>query len=317
MSAPGQVRSDAAGATISPVLHAIGWMVLCGLLFGVLNTTQKFLTHHMHPPQVLCLRYLVGSAVLLPFVIKAGWEAYRPHRPALMLGRGFIHVIGSTVWFLVLPHVTLAEQSAIGFTGPIFMMIGAWLFLGERMYAARWLAVLIAFAGVLIVVWPGLMHADAGSLYSLWLLAVAPIFAASFLISKTLTRTERPDAIVFWLGVMVGILVLPAAIYSIQWLPEAGPSIQVAWRWPTFYEWCLLLGCGLVGSGGHYTMTRAYQIADVSAVQPVRFLDLVWASVFGLIVFQDLPTIWALAGGSIICGATLWITRRESRRPAV
>ena len=289
-------------------------MVACGLLFGLLNTAQKFLTHQMHPPQVLCLRYLVGSLVLVPFVIQAGWEIYRPHHLPLQLTRCGIHLIGSTIWFLVLPHVTLAENTAIGFTGPIFMMLGAWLFLGERMQPERWAAVLIAFVGVLIVVWPSLSEADLGSVYSLWLLLASPLFAASFLISKTLTRYDRPDAIVFWLGVMVGVLSIPFAIYRISWGGDR-PLLEYVWQWPTLAQWALLFACGIVGSTAHYCMTRAYHIADVSVVQPVRFLDLVWASVFGFIMFAHLPTVWALSGGAIICAATLWISRREARRP--
>lgn len=290
-------------------------MVACGLLFGVLNGAQKFLAHELHPPQVMCLRYLVGSTLLLPFVLRGGWAAYRPGHLPLLLIRCGVHVVGTIIWFSVLPYVTLAENSAIGFTGPIFMMLGAWLFLGERMHAARWAAVLIAFAGVLIVLAPGLVYADFGTVYTLWLLTTAPIFAISFLMSKTLTRYDRPDAIVFWLGVIVGILALPFAIYTIRWPAGAGPVIAVAWQWPTLAQWGLLLLCGLVGSSAHYCMTRAYHIADVSAVQPVRFLDLLWASLFGFIVFADLPTVWAIAGGSVICAATLWIARREARRP--
>jgi drug/metabolite transporter (DMT)-like permease len=306
----------AAPSPLSPALRGIGWMVACGILFGVLNTAQKFLAHEMHPPQVLCLRYLVGSLVLLPFVFRTGWTAYRPgHLPLLAL-RGSVHLVGTIIWFLVLPHVTLAENSAIGFTGPIFMMLGAWLFLGERMDAMRWVAVLMAFAGVMVVLAPGLAQADLGTVHTLWLLIASPIFAISFLMSKTLTRYDRPEAIVFWLGIMVGALSLPFALSRIS-LAESGVVVQVAWEWPTIAQWVLLLGCGLVGSSAHYCMTRAYHIAEVSVVQPVRFLDLVWASVLGFIVFAHLPTVWALAGGSIICATTLWITRRDARRPAI
>jgi drug/metabolite transporter (DMT)-like permease len=313
---PHDTREQTAAGALSPTLRGIAWMTACGILFGVLNTAQKYLAHEMHPPQVLCLRYLVGSAVLLPFVVRAGWAAYRPgHLPLLVL-RGSVHLLGTIIWFQVLPYVTLAENSAIGFTGPIFMMLGAWLFLGERMDVMRWAAVLVAFAGVLIVLAPGLAEANLGTIYSAWLLLASPIFAVSFLMSKMLTRYDRPEAIVFWLGIMVGLLSLPFAISRIRFA-DAGATVTFAWEWPTLLQWGLLLGCGLIGSTAHYCMTRAYHIADVSAVQPVRFLDLVWASLFGFIVFAHLPTIWALAGGSVICAATLWITRREARRPAV
>ncbi len=290
-------------------LRALLWMAACGVLFGILNMLQKLLTHQLHPPQVICLRYLVGSAILLPIVIMSGWRRYRPSRPSLLAWRGMFHVAGSLIWFGVIPFVTLAEASAIGFTGPIFMMLGASLFLGERMYAARWAAVLIAFAGVLVVLWPGLIAADMTSLSTLWMLASSPLFAVSFLMSKVLTRYDRPEAIVFWLGVTIFTFSLPFAIFAFEW------PLRIAWQWPSALQWALLGVCGLVGSSAHYCMTRAYRIADVSAVQSVRFLDMVWASLFGFLMFAHLPTIWALAGGTIICAATLWIARYEARHP--
>jgi drug/metabolite transporter (DMT)-like permease len=290
-------------------LRALVWMIACGVLFGVLNMLQKLLTHQIHPPQVMCLRYLVGSILLLPFVFQAGWEHYRPRRPGLHAWRGVFHVTGSLIWISTIPLITLAEASAIGFTGPIFMMLGASLFLGERMYGARWAAVLIAFGGVLLVLWPGLVHSDVAVLPSIWMLITSPIFAVSFLLSKVLTRYDRPDAIVFWLGVMIFSFGLPFAVFALEW------PLRVAWQWLTPLQWLIVAGCGLVGSGAHYCMTRAYRIADVSAVQSVGFLDLVWAAVLGFLVFGHLPTPWALAGGSVICAATLWIARHEARYP--
>jgi drug/metabolite transporter (DMT)-like permease len=106
---------------------------------------------------------------------------------------------------------------------------------------------------------------------------------------------------------------LPFAMFDLTWSAQ-GLLIQYAWQWPTLQQWALLTGCGIVGSTAHYFMTRAYHIADVSAVQPVRFLDLVWASLLGFAVFSHTPTLSTLIGGSIICAATLWIARHESRR---
>jgi drug/metabolite transporter (DMT)-like permease len=257
----------------------------------------------------MCLRYLVGSSLLLPFVMQAGWQHYRPRRPALHAWRGLFHVTGSLIWISVIPVVSLAEASAIGFTGPIFMMLGASLFLGERMYGARWAAVLIAFGGVLMVLWPGLVQSDVSVLPTVWMLVASPLFAVSFLLSKVLTRYDRPEAIVFWLGVMIFSFGLPFAVFALEW------PLRVAWQWPTALQWIIVGACGLAGSSAHYCMTRAYRIEDVSAVQSVRFLDLVWAAVLGFLVFGHLPTLWALAGGSVICAATLWIARHEARHP--
>ena len=159
------------------------------------------------------------------------------------------------------------------------------------------------------MLWPGLVDSNIASLSTVWMLVSSPLFAASFLISKALTKYDRPEAIVFWLGVVIAFFSLPFAIFALEW------PLRVAWVWPTPLQWTLLGCCGLVGSSAHYCMTRAYRIADVSAVQSVRFLDMVWASLFGFLMFTHLPTVWALAGGTIICAATLWIARYESQRP--
>lgn len=288
-------------------LRGLVWMIACGVLFSALNMLQKLLTYQLHPPQVTCLRYFVGSLLLLPFVIPGGWARYRPRRPALHVWRGLFHVTGSLIWIATIPLVGLAEASAISFTGPTFMMLGGVLFLRERMYGARWAAVLIAFAGVLIVLWPGLADSDAALMPTVWMLVASPLFAVSFLLSKVLTRYDSPQAIVFWLGVAIFSFSLPFAVFALEW------PLRAAWQWPTALQWTILVGCGLAGASSHYCMTRAYRIADVSAVQSVRFLDLVWAAILGFLVFGQLPSEWALAGGSVICAATLWIARYEAR----
>jgi drug/metabolite transporter (DMT)-like permease len=162
---------------------------------------------------------------------------------------------------------------------------------------------------VLMVLWPGLVQSDVVVLPTVWMLVASPLFAVSFLLSKVLTRYDRPEAIVFWLGVMIFSFGLPFAVFALEW------PLRVAWQWPTALQWIIVGACGLAGSSAHYCMTRAYRIADVSAVQSVRFLDLVWAAVLGFLVFGHLPTLWALAGGSVICAATLWIARHEARHP--
>lgn len=89
------------------------------------------------------------------------------------------------------------------------------------------------------------------------------------------------------------------------------------WIWPSPSQWALVMLCGVFGSSGHYCMTRAFKAADISATQPVKFLDLLWASLLGWILFGDLPTAWTLAGGAIIATATIWLARREAKEAAL
>jgi drug/metabolite transporter (DMT)-like permease len=277
------------------------WMVLGGLLFSVLNTIARDLTLHLDVYQSQFLRYLFGLLVILPWVLRDGWRAYMPVNMAGQFWRGGVHTLGLVLWFTALPKISLADMTAIGFTGPIFIMIGAAWFLGEPMRKDRWIAATIGFAGVMVVVLPK-MSGDGGW-YNLVMLASAPVFAASFLITKALTRYEKPGVIVLWQAITVTVLSLPMA------LPN--------WQMPTPMQWLGFAATGVLGTLAHYCLTRAFALADISATQSLRFLDLVWASLLGWLVFGDVPSQSTWLGAFVILWATVWIARREGRRKTV
>jgi len=274
------------------------WMVLGGFLFSLLNTIARDLTLHLDVYQSQFLRYLFGLLVILPWVWRDGWRAYKPVNLAGQFWRGGVHTLGLVLWFTALPKISLADMTAIGFTGPIFIMLGAAWFLGEPMRKDRWIAAIIGFSGVLVVVLPK-MSGDGGW-YNLVMLASAPVFAASFLITKALTRYEKPGVIVLWQALTVTVLSLPMAIPN--------------WQMPTPMQWLAFAVTGVLGTLAHYCLTRAFALADISATQSLRFLDLVWASVLGWLVFGDVPSQSTWLGAFVILWATVWIARREGLR---
>ncbi|MEN9315153.1 MAG: hypothetical protein RIS35_1546 [Pseudomonadota bacterium] len=287
-------RLDRMGPTVRGML----WAVAAGLIFSVLNATIRGLARDLDPMQTQFLRYLFGLVVMLPFVFRSGLAAYRPNGLAGQFWRGVVHTAGLAFWFTALPHLTLADMTAIGFTTPIFIMIGAALVLREQVSGARWFAALVGFSGVLIVVGP--QFSGGLGFYSLVMLASAPMFAASFLITKALTKRDSAEVIVTWQNIAVSLLTLPLAIPG--------------WVQPSAAQWGLFLIAGVLGSGGHYCLTRAFRSADISATQSVRFLDLIWASVMGILVFGDWPSQWTLLGGLVIFTSTMWIARHEARK---
>jgi drug/metabolite transporter (DMT)-like permease len=236
---------------------------------------------------------------MLPLIARAGFAAYKPKNTRSQFTRGGVHTIGLCIWFTAIPHVSIADTTAIGFTGPIFIMLGAVLVFKEPMRWERWLAAAIGFGGVLIVVAPKL--SGGGGMYTLVMLASAPVFAASFLMTKALTRYERPEVIVVWQSITVTLFSLPLAMMH--------------WQAPSPVQWLLFLLCGILGSSAHYCLTRSYAAADISATQSVKFLDLVWATIIGWLVFADSPSRSTLIGGIVICASTIWIARREARGP--
>ncbi|HEY8359004.1 MAG TPA: DMT family transporter [Ramlibacter sp.] len=282
---------------LDPNVRGLLWAMLAGVLFVVLNSIMRGLAIHIGPFLTQALRYAMGVLVMLPLMANSGFASYLPRNIGGQFVRGGVHTAGLTLWFIAIPHITLADTTAIGFTGPIFIMMGAALFLHEPMRWERWLAAGLGFAGVLIVVWPKLSGQGGG--YSLIMLASSPIFAASFLITKALTRYERPEVIVAWQSITVTLFSLPMALWQ--------------WQTPNVVQWLLLLLCGVLGSAGHYCLSRSFSVADISATQSVKFLDLVWAALLGWVVFSDAPSRSTLIGGAVICASTLWIARREAR----
>lgn len=285
-------------ARFPPAVQGAAYAVLAGLVLVSLNAVMRIVTQTMDVYQAQFLRYLMGLVVMLPFIMRAGLAAYRPKGLIGQAWRGLIHTAGLTLWFTALPHIPLADLTALGFTTPLFIMLGAILFLGERSLWQRWVAAGIGFLGVIIVVAPNL--SGAGGFYNLIMLASAPLFAASFLITKALTRRDSPQVIVVWQAITVSVFSLPLALPG--------------WEWPGALVWFLLLVCGLLGSLGHFFMTRSFVLADISATQPIKFLDLIWSAFYGWVIFSEVPAGTTFAGAVVIFAATSWITRYEARR---
>jgi drug/metabolite transporter (DMT)-like permease len=285
---------------LDPVVKGLLWTSAGGLCLSVLNAVMRGLTLQLDPLQSQFLRYGFGLVVMLPLVLRSGLAAYVPKQIGGQFLRGAVHTAGLCLWSVGLPKIPLADMTAIGFTGPIFIMIGAYLFFREPMRWERWLAAGIGFVGVLIVVGPKL--SGTGGLYHLVMLGSAPLFAASFLLTKALTRYERVEVIVVWQAITVILFSLPLALLN--------------WRAPTLAQWATFFVCGILGSAGHYCLTRSFGIADISATQSVKFLDLLWSAALGWLIFSDIPSQSTLLGAVVICASTLWIARRESRSRA-
>jgi drug/metabolite transporter (DMT)-like permease len=292
-----QTRRKASGLPM--IWKGMLWMAAGGFLFSILNTIVRSIAMQMDPFEVQFLRYLFGLLVMLPWVFKAGPRNYWPTDIKGQFWRGGVHTVGMVLWFIALPKIPLADMTAISFTGPIFIMIGASWFLGEPMRRDRWIAALIGFTGVVVVVAPKMSGAGGG--YHLVMLASAPLFAASFLITKALTRYEKATVIVFWQALTVSLFSLPLALLH--------------WQNPSLWQWVGFFIAGILGSVGHYCWTRAFHAADISSTQSLRFLDLVWTSALGWLIFSDIPSQSTWLGAIVILAATVWIARREGQRP--
>ena len=276
-------------------------MVLTGVMFVGVTVAVRYLGTSINPVQAGFIRYAFGLLMVLPLLSRTGVLSLHSKRIGFHALRGLAHGCGVMLWFFAMSRIPIAEVTALGFTAPVFTTLGAALFLHERLRSYRVIAMLAGFAGALLILRPGFREIDIGALAQL---AAAPLFACSFLMAKSATRTESSTMIVVMLSIFCTLtLALPAL---------------VVWRNPTVEELMLLFATAVLATAGHYCMTRAFKAAEVSAVQPFTFLQLVWATLLGLVLFDERPDLWIALGGALIVTAATWMAHREvqsQRRP--
>lgn len=270
-------------------------MLLTGVLFVAVTGIVRYLGSDLPAVQAAFIRYCFGVLFMLPLLIGALRVNPVPRRFGLHVLRGCVHAAGVMLWFYAMARIPIAEVTAIGFTAPLFTTIGAALFLGERLRSRRILAVVAGFIGTLVILRPGVQAIAPGALAQL---AAAPLFACSFIVAKKLTATESGTVIVGWLSIFVTLALLPPAL--------------MVWRTPNAQELVLLALTAACASAGHYTLTRAMRLAELTLLQPFSFLQLVWASLLGLVAFGEVPDAWTWVGAAIIVGAATYIAHREA-----
>jgi len=283
---------------LSPNLRGILWVALSGLVFALLNVFTLIPAQHLNPYVMSFLRYLFGAMFLVPVVMRLGlYRSLHTRRAPLHIARGAIHTAGMMLWFVALPLTTLAEITALGFTGPIFVTIGAALFLREDVRLRRWLAVIVGFIGAMIIIRPGFSSIHLGVIC---ILLSTPIFSASNLISKGLARTDSANTIVIWQNIVIVVCAAPFAIWF--------------WQTPAWTDLLWFLAAGLCGTLGHICQQRGYQLADITLLQPIGFLSLIWNTLLGYFLFFQKPDVWTFVGAAVIFGSALYISHREAVR---
>ena len=288
---------------VPPKLRGILWTALSGLMFALLNAFALAPDPDLNSYVMAFLLYFFGAMFLLPIVLRIGVrDALHTTRPGLHVVRGLLHTAGMLIWFVGLTITPLAEVTALGFTVPIFVTIGAALFLAEDVRLRRWIAVLIGIAGAMIIIRPGFSEIglDEAGFGALCVLVSTPFFAASNLIAKSLGRTDSATTIVTWQHVVIVTCAAPVAIWF--------------WQVPHWTDILWFAAAGLCGTLGHLCMQNGYKLADIALLQPIGFLALLWNTLFGFFIFDQWPDAWIFVGAAVVFGSALYITHRETVR---
>ena len=294
MSAPVISHPDAVVLAQDP-LRAIGWMLASGLCFVGVTGIVRHLGTELPAAQSAFLRFVWGVIILAPALLAVCRTGVTRGLWRLYLGRGALHVGAVICWFYAMARIPVAEVTAIGYLNPVLLTIGTAMFLGEKLALRRMVAIGVALLGALIVLRPGLRELTQGHLSQV---LAACLFAGSYLFAKKLSGLVSAGQSVAMLSVVVTVGLLPLAIAV--WVPVS--MVQIAW----------LALVAAFATGGHYGMSRAFAAAPVAVSQPVVFLQLIWATALGALVFGEAVDPFVLLGGGVIVASVSYITWREA-----
>lgn len=275
-------------------LVGVLWMVLSGLCFVALTAGVKHMGNDIPAAQSAFLRYFLGLVFVVPMLIVVRDE--RPDRATLkaFAWRGVVHTGAVMLWFYAMTRIPLAEVSAMGYLSPIYVSIGAALFLGERLRLRRIAAIGAAIVGALIILRPGMRVLNDGHFAMLF---TAMLFAASYLLAKRVSGSASPTMVVAMLSVTVTIGLAPFAF--------------AVWQPVSWHDIGWLFAIASVATLGHFLMTFAFAAAPITVTQPVGALQLVWAIVLGALLFGEAVDLWVVVGGLLIVSAVVFIAMRE------
>ncbi|HEV7260646.1 MAG TPA: DMT family transporter [Bosea sp. (in: a-proteobacteria)] len=281
-------------------LAGISMMLLGILMFSLNDVMGKWLVATYTVGQVLVLRSTAALAILLPFVFKQGvMRTLRPERPGLQVLRVALGSGEVALFYAAVSYLPLADTMTIWLAAPVWSAVLAALLLGERVDAGRWIAIAAGFAGVAIALNP---TGASLSMPALLALLGSILFAGMMIAGRQLRGT--PDVtLVAWqtLGaLLMGLVLLP-----------------FGWVTPSWADTALLGLLGIVAMVAHLCVTRSLKLAEASVVVPYQYTLIVWALVFGWLVFGDWPTPAMLAGSALIVAAGLALLVLERRAAPV
>lgn len=273
-------------------------MLLAAACFAGMGGCIRYLAiNDVHPLVTGFFRGILGIVFLLPWIVRVGMDIMRTNRHGLFFGRGCASAAGQGLYYIAIAYIPMADAVSLTFTAPLFGTLLAAVVLGEALRLRRVAAMLVGFAGAIVVLRPG--FAEITWLTATPLLA-AVCMAGIWIMVKMLSRTEPTDRIVFYM-----------VIYT---LPVSFTAALFVWSTPGWAAAPWLIGTALCGNLGQFAMTHAYRVADATAVFPYDFARLPFTALIAFFLFAQEPMIWTWIGAAVIFGSSAYITHAEARR---
>lgn len=287
-----------AAAAINDRLRAVMLMCAAVTLFSCLDASAKYLVSKsgIATSQVVWMRF-AGQALLMAAIL-GPWNIpnlLRTRKLGLQIARSFLMVACTACNFIAVKYLRLDQTVAIAFLAPLVVAALAGPFLGEWVGWRRMIAILVGFAGILIVVRPGFTEVH-------WAFAVSFLSMISYAFFMLLTRklsTFDPPLVTLFYALLAGTIF-------------GAPFAYNDWVWPAdAVQWLQLASLGAFGGFGHYLLILAYRLAPASSVSPFLYFQLLSMVSLGYLVFGDVPDHWTLAGSLVVVASGIYLVNRE------
>ena len=271
-------------------------LAISATLFGsFMGAGVKLLSDDLHPIIICFYRCLMGLIIITPFVARNNFRALQTDNMRLQIFRALINIISMICWFSAIGMMHFEKATALGFTTPLFTTVLAVLILGEVIRFHRTAALLLGFIGILIIIRPGYVPFEFGTI-----LMLIASFSFSFVLIfvKKLSATDSSLTIIFYhLLYMTPVFFILSLLY---------------WQTITLDQIIIFSLMGASGLLSHWCLAQAFKMSDTTFVMPLQFTKLIWASLIGLFIFAEQPDIWTWIGGIIIFISVVYITYREA-----
>ncbi len=284
---------------LAPNVHGALWMLASALGFTAMTTLIKFLGDDYPAALQTFYRQVAGFAILIPVILAKRGEAFRTTRPGILLFRSAAGTLGMILSFYAFQKMPLADANALSFTRTLWLVPLAAFVVREPVGPLRIGAAVVGFLGVLLMIRPGAGGDFAVGWPAAAMLASSFLFALTITGMKVMTRDHSPMVLLVWAATLGLVFSLPGAFF--------------VWRWPEPIDLLLLCLMGVIGTATQGFYIKGMSIGDAGAMAPIDYIRLVFTAAAGFLLFDEIPTVWTLAGAGVVVVSTLFITWREQQ----
>jgi drug/metabolite transporter (DMT)-like permease len=301
-SAPSPVPEKKPAARTAPAradrpFRGIALILASTVFLGTSDVTAKYLSATLPSIEIAWIRFVVFALIVSPAILGSPRQALHSPRPGLQVMRGIALLLSSLLFISGLRFLPIAEASATSFVSPLFVTALSIVFLGERVGVRRWIATAVGLIGVLIILRPGTGAFHPAAFFPI---VSALAWASTLVMTRVMSGREHAVTTMTYSSI-VGVCVLSALVLPV-------------WVAPSWHDVLFGILIGVASTAGQWIVVLAFRYADASVLAPFSYTQLLWVSIFGFLIFDELPDLWTSTGAAFIVGSGLYTAHRERVR---